>query len=682
MKIYIAIFILLISNLLHSEEKDTRALLLIEGGVSEISVSPDEKIWLTTGDGNIYYTENIYSNWHYGDKLFESEGKYKGNDPHFDRITFFNNDTAIISGYISANAENYPMNGYYFSENSGIDWELKKYVGKSWVYTTYFDSSGNGWMGCSDKELYYSSDYGATWETKIIPFKDSEWILGIHMLDNKIGYISSEKNEVLYSEDNWRSVSYLPSPRKQDNIKLRELRSGEKPNDKIYKWKNFILINQRNNIFYSDLNNIDWKVFPINIIDFELDKNNDKFYAITDSLKVIEFESPIEYKYLSESKLKNYPIDLKVVNSSVFIIDYSYNIYKVNEKEFVGTLPYTIDEDIPKPNVIRDGEDITWGAIDNHLYLSNNGWCYDWYREDVLNLYIADIFLIDDSTAILWDGRGNNYIYSLKDNSIKPYIYENPLNGFLKYPVESLSILSGCLRCDLEKYEIMNFVATENDNLVSESYIKYDRIKPYFKSIIEVVELKELLKEINMYPNRVPTINEFNITEENKSEFINDIEGIISSEYWVRKEEGLSILLYYNIENNFRNVIENVETYDTNQIKKSLDLYYDRWVHYPSRFYFYFVNTNSDTLFFSQSSYASSPWYLPWDVKYKGKHFYSYNIEISKLINNVIPEEFNGKEAFDNIFLLTGLAGYKYRETNQPYSREWYEEMRILLRQH
>jgi hypothetical protein len=60
----IYILVLFFATTALGQTKDRRAELDIQGRIQEISVSPDEKIWLVTLAGNIYYTNNIDSNWH------------------------------------------------------------------------------------------------------------------------------------------------------------------------------------------------------------------------------------------------------------------------------------------------------------------------------------------------------------------------------------------------------------------------------------------------------------------------------------------------------------------------------------------------------------------------------------------------------------------------------------------
>ena len=99
--IYILLF--LATTTVFGQPKDRRAVLGIGGRVNEISVSPDEKIWLVTALGNVYYTVNMDSIWHEKKTTAESTEKFGFGDGNLQRISFFNRDTAIMTGYLSEN---------------------------------------------------------------------------------------------------------------------------------------------------------------------------------------------------------------------------------------------------------------------------------------------------------------------------------------------------------------------------------------------------------------------------------------------------------------------------------------------------------------------------------------------------------------------------------------------------
>ncbi|MFZ4477090.1 MAG: WD40/YVTN/BNR-like repeat-containing protein, partial [Saprospiraceae bacterium] len=187
MKNAIYLFALLFTTTVFGQTKDRRAAIYIEGRVDEISVSPDEKIWLVTALGNTYYTNRIDSNWHYGKPVFKSTEELDSDHPGLDRISFFNKDTAIMTGYISVEKKGHNNNGFYLTQDGGANWKLLDYGGNSCIYTAYTDKQGNAWLGGQSKEIYYSGDFGQHWKTLKLPFKRSDRIYGIYMTDSMHG---------------------------------------------------------------------------------------------------------------------------------------------------------------------------------------------------------------------------------------------------------------------------------------------------------------------------------------------------------------------------------------------------------------------------------------------------------------------------------------------------------------
>ena len=82
MKYLIILLTIYTGTRLMGQTRDRRAELKIEGRVNEISMSPDEKIWLATAMGYTYFTQNIDSNWHYGSPIFQPSDEFGFDNPH------------------------------------------------------------------------------------------------------------------------------------------------------------------------------------------------------------------------------------------------------------------------------------------------------------------------------------------------------------------------------------------------------------------------------------------------------------------------------------------------------------------------------------------------------------------------------------------------------------------------
>lgn len=660
------ILTLILATIAFGQTKDRRAELDIQGRVNEISVSPGEKIWLVTAIGKTYFTDNIDSNWHYGKPIFHSNDELGLGDPHLERISFFNKDTAILTGYISVSKEKYKKNGYYLTKDAGKTWKLLGYGGDSWIYTIYSDKNGNAWMGGLQKELYYSNDFGHSWTTIKLPYKSSDRTYGINMSNSKSGIASSDHNEIITTEDNWKNVAHLKTPLDQKKYQPDES-SGyiDDRISKILKWNSYIVVNQNGHIFYSDANNIEWKPFNVAIVDFEIDLDSKKLFAVTDSLKIISFSTPTEFQPLTNKRLSGFPIDIKVVNHSLYIVSNGYEVYKANERGLVHVIPYTTDKKISEPSIVKKFSKLTWGISGNQIYLAEDSQ-QDWYRENTLEFGVEDFILLSDSVAILWDGAKNNYLYTLNDHSTKIYFPVDPIKSFLASPIKYFSINSGSQGCFHSVNNEVRYERSDDSTFTTSSLSvnHYKDKKPStFKNKVNSNLLSTVLISINSNPSATPSLKDFQITEKDKKNYLTLVDKQLKSketDYLSRKKK-INKEFYYSVP-------AMLDTLNSSIIKTILNQR-EGWTSTTSNWFtIQIVNQNSDTLNISRNYYVTTlPWNLPWKFDFKGLNFNCYNVEFSRFINSCIPDNFMDKEVFDNRMLIMQIADYLYNKPLRPH---------------
>lgn len=667
MKNFLFLIILFLATSVFGQTKDKRAELDVIGRVNEISVSPDGKLWLVTAVGKKYYSNNIDSTWHYEKQQYSA-----GVDdlyifaPHLNRISFFNKDTAILTGYISFDIKGNEKNGYFLTKDGGQTWELRNYGGNSWIYTICNDHEGNAWMGGLEKELYYTSDYGISWKTKKLPYKKSDRTYGLFMSDAENGIASSEANEILITDNNWKTTKHISTPFDQekykevDNYGYIDTRISE-----IIFWKNFIVVNQNGHFFYSNKKSIDWISFPFKIVDFELDIESQLLYVVSDSLKVFSFSDPEHFQLLNDEKLSAYPLDMKFSNGSLYTITYDNQVYKINKNEMKKTMLFTTDHAIPDPDVIIRGKKLSWGANGNHLYILDYN-DFDWYRENVFDFVISSILLQNDSVAILWDGFRNNYIYSLKDHSLKIYNPETPLKSFLSFPVKSFTINSGSQGCFHLFYDIVTYERV-NDSIFTNSTISSidEYIEPSttpkdtstFKYSPTTSALSNLLTIINSNVSAIPSLKDFQITDQDKKNFL------ISVDERIKREENEYVNGKKVNKEFYYSIIDALDTLGNDFISEFLNQKEQRYSTTSNWFTIQIINENNDTIKISREYYLESlPWNLPWKFEYKGQNFNCYSIDFSRFIDACTPEKFMDKELFDNRALIMSIADYLWEK--------------------
>lgn len=655
------IFIILIFLVatVYGQTKDRRAELGIDGRVNEISISPDEKIWLVTAIGNIYYTNDIDSNWHYGQSIFQSTNEFGLDRPHLERISFFNKDTAIMTGYISVNKDDNSKNGLYFTKDGGNSWTLLDYGGDSWIYDSFIDKNGNAWIGGSSGYIYYSKDFGQHWEKLNSPYNSNSRMHRIFMYNSHEGIAGALHNEIYTTSDNWKTNKKISTPFDQKKY-INDDNYSDDRIEKILFWNNYIVVNQNGNIFYSEANKIDWKSFTVKVVDFELDNETKKIFAITDSLEIISFSTPEDFHLVSKKTILGFPIDIKVVNHSLYVISSEYEVYKINEKGYTHVIPYTIDKKIDEPRIVQKGKRLIWGIDGKQIYLAEDS-NYDWFRENVLEFEVDDFMLLNDSIAILWDGVKNNYLYSLHNHTSKIYYPNSPIKSLLDFPIKSFSINSGSGGCYHYSNNEVIYERVDDKTFTTTAvnvYNYHDKERITFNNKVNSKQLLNILASINSNPAKIPSLKEFEITERDKKNYISLVDNQLKNKDtdYLSGKKKINKTFYYSVP-------KMLDTLNDAIIQHILDQHEGTWSTTRNWFTIQIVNQNNDTLNVSRKYYVNTlPWNLPWKCEYKGLNFNCYNIAFSRFINSCIPDDFMYKEVFDNRILIMQIADYLYNK--------------------
>lgn len=658
MKYGIFMFSLFMACALNGQTRDRRALLDINGRVEEISVSPNEEIWLVSATGHAYYTKSIDSNW-ITDRSLSKKNNEEYCHQSYERISFFDKDTAILTGYISAVDTGYNprKDGYYRTTDAGKTWNLMDYGGNSWIYTICTSDQGHAWMGGLSKQVFYTNDYGRSWTTKQLPYSSSDRTYGISMRSSGIGVASSDNNEIVATADNWSSVTHLPTPLDQNLIQVNEgVQSIDNRISKIALWNDFIIVKQAGRVFITSRHHISWAPFHHNIYDFAIDANTQKLFAVKSDLTVLAFTTPSAFNYLKSVALSCLPEDVKAVNNCLFALCLNNEVYKVSESSFVRTLPYTLDFAIPEPEFAMRSGEMKWGVSGDQIYMAEDD-SSGWYRDNVLGFYVNGCKQISDSVAILWDGYNTNYLYSIYDRTVTVYVPTLSLSDFISSQMASLSISSVSSGCFNHDDDIVVYNRTKDGTLQStNASIRRKTNSKYFRfrNSIRVDSLHRALDDINSSPATIPSIRNFRITSLDRSNYLKMVDERIKNneKYNEFAESSFDKSFFYSVPNMLDSLPDSILT----QVLSSRERFASTSSNTMT---VKLVNNNGDTLFATRHSYSHGyPWNLPWKIEYKGLVFANYSIEFSRFINSCIPDGFLGKEVFDNRMLIMKIANY------------------------
>lgn len=650
--------------------RDYRAVLDVRGRMNEISVSPNGRIWLTTLLGNLYYANTPGTNWHYGSLTGEVKRKDEKDywkidfrAPDLDRITFFNNDTAILSGFIYGDTAKEKHGGYYRTTDGGRTWELRDFGGDQWIYDAVADRDGHAWMVTSEKTIYYSDDFGLHFKQLLLnEIKESfnaDWILVISMRDARHGVIGTKSNELLLTDDNWQTARKIPTPLDQELVTATDDRYHDDRIQKVLLWNDFILVKQLGETFYTSRESITWQPLPHKVFDFALDPNSNRLMAVGDNRHAYVFTTPTQGSRLSEDSLpKYYPIDIKAVDGRAYMLMADGTLFLADHDGLRQQILYTTDHPIEEPWLTAKGKSLTWGADGHHLYLSEKKSRKRWYREAVTPFYVHSIKLLEDSTIVLWDGQ-DNHCYSLRSHTMKPYFPKEPLRDFLSAPVIKFTIQAGSQGCFHYMGSSITYNTTPRDSLFEattvakvESWERNDSVVTGYT--VSKSRIFNLLNEINTHPDRLPNLGEFQISDSDIQHYLDLVDTILN-------------MGKYSFERRFpdsdgplyKSVPMRLQEIDSLALREILNTDEGFTSTTSCWFAVEFVNQNRDTLRLESDYYDTPwPWYIPWLVYYKGIYFQCYSLDFSRQLERLLPEDFFGRDGFDNTLLLMRIGDY------------------------
>lgn len=637
-------------------KKDTRAEFPLDPGIREISVSPDETIWIVSDDGPVYYTNSIDESWHNAGTF--AQDTYYVDRVGLGRISFFNKDTAILSGSIGNN-ETRDLNGIYRTVNGGRNWTLIDFQGDDRIFEVCVFENGNAWMGGSSGSIYFSKDFGETWTKLSSPFEEHTRIRSIFMVDENIGFAGAF-NTIYKTSDNWKTWTTIETP--QDQGMFNAAGSGNIRNTYIEKIRllgNTLIAGQNGRVFAADMDTTQWKPLPGNCRDFETDPLNQLIYAVDKDNRIIIVDKDGGYAYPENAVLEKDPMDMKTAKGSLYVIDRFENIYRINQHEFTKVRMYTRDFPIPEPPMVNKQGTIAVGTTGRDIYVSENSG-RDWYRQGISDFWLEGISLLDSGSALLWDGK-KNYRFDFADKTTTPYNPVKPLETFLKYPVKQFTIESGGSGCfGSEVYSIT--YSRREDSFVS-SRIAKGRKKSSYRNRIDADSLENILRAINNNPQYVSSIDECEISPEDRKNYLKRVSERL------KYHDNYSLHISKNDEAFYISMAEGIDTVDAGVIGKVLL----NWKGSVSTSFSWFriniINENYDTVQFKVTSYSShyGNWNLPWIVEYKGNHFACRDFAFSKFILECVPEDFLNMELFDKSLLINQAADYL--SGNDIYSR-------------
>lgn len=426
-KLIRGILLLLICNTLQAQQRDRLAELPVvcrNEWVTHTSVAPDGSLWMVTECGEIYRADDIRSPWH-----TLEVGELGSCGRTYENVVAFDRNTAVVVGNIW---------GYGFKRTStgGRLWDNVKYHSKKqlgeWFHPVWRGAEGRMWTASQDGYLAFSSDSGRTFTTlRDTAFDHKTGIDNIYMLTADSGYIVCSDKSLYSSSDNWRTFHRWATP-------------SDKGVSHVRPWKNFLIVYQDGKSYFATADKEpQWERTPLTLKDFEVDAANGMLWAIDDSRQVVLMEDINRWKPMGV----NAQSIIGVHNGRLYC-RVSGGVMRIDVDGVVENCPLLTDEhpiEVPE-HTLTNGK-FRWGHDGKSVYLQDRR---GWYRV-ARPLDIAGMTpdparkdrVIVMTEVSEWRMKETGKTFSVDaDGNVAPYTYRQPLADFVKPGLQSLEIMT------------------------------------------------------------------------------------------------------------------------------------------------------------------------------------------------------------------------------------------------
>lgn len=639
-------------------QSDYWARLSISGGVSELGISPSEKIWVATKAGNTYYTNKIGDLWYFG-PLGTKNPLSNTSRGIFERVSFFSEDILMISGFI--HGENSNQDFVLRSIDRGNTWEKVIFGKSSWIDAAYINDNGKAWMSGNSQLIYYSENYGETWKSfDKAGNENSLRFSTIHFAkDEKTGLFGSFWNVLYKTTDNCQSWEKLPTPLSQG--KYERLSKEDRPDiRKIRVFGNYYIINQQGRVFITKSNSIDWLYLP-NVADFEITEN-ENLYTINQDLSISLYNSDFYKSWQSEKTVENNPRAIGVRNNNLFVLTFE-SIYKINSIDFTVSQLFTNEIPIQEPYLKLQFEGEEYG-FENKDILHFDKKKKAWYHFMNVDFSIANASLFDSKIVLADRSLNNQYNFDPKEKSVNKYSLPESL--FSNLLVKELHFENGSQGCFHSNNSLRSYIK-KGDKFVVNKKTKSSKYLSRAISELNADKIEQIIEIIDKSRFEKVSLIDLKITDNEIKEF----KKFIDKEEQRIKKSGIDRFDFDNLYsfpgentdfNFYKSIADSLFTLSEEEINNAFWQAYGNWSTTTDWRRIIFVFQNGKKLIIENSDDKPNYLYSPWIVDFEGLKFRTNSILFGQQIDEITNGHFFKEIARDKNYAIFKIADYMYRK--------------------
>lgn len=396
-----------------SERQDSRGELDVVGDVSELSISPSGRLWLTTSVGESFWADAIDGDWQPGSLSVKRGERSEGNK--IDRITFFDASHAIATGYLGPRRDT-----LYRTSDGGQSWVPIDFGESEWIYDAHATTAGRAWIGGSRGNLLFTDDFGDSWSALTPPFDTSHRTHAIFMdRDGRSGVVGSVRNALKTTDDGGRTWSEIPTPLDQGKLPPPTVDDDDRIETVAFVGRQLVVA-QRGRVFHSARDAIAWQAFDPVLTAFDASPSGDEMVAVTADATVVRLTASLTQTVLAGGRrIEGAVRDVRIGGARVYLLGSGLGVHEVSDGGATFSHPLTSSHPTAQSRMLRvrrhDGT--WWGSTDFHIYNSDDGGA-GWHRVAQTPQRIAGFVPIDADRVLLWDGLELNRLFDRRTGEL------------------------------------------------------------------------------------------------------------------------------------------------------------------------------------------------------------------------------------------------------------------------
>lgn len=608
----------------------------------KLDVSPQEQLIVTSKGGEIAMADSIRGYWR--SVHVDRPGK-PVTGLHIERATFFNHDTGFISGFLPGSRGKYDI--IYRTTDFGKNWTAVELPQSGWADAASWLDNGEAWLTVAGNGMVHTTDFGATWDGTIMPqWGNGQRYTQLFFNQDREGITGSGWNIIMIHRPGASSWEKIPTPLDQHKYAKTDTKSRPAIND-VAIYKNYLLANQENMIFYSRKDTINWIPLP-DYNNFYTDAANTALYFRRDNNQFVKADEQLQPLFNYNTTATYY--DAVCRNASLFLLGEGEITQLKPDQQIITAGMYTTDSVDTTPDIIGDAGKKVYGISGNEIFVQNE-------EEDVWNHYLTlpirpeDISDIHINNFIIRCGakKDSLYTYNIRKRKALMKANKDVIRDFCRAGIKSIAFANGSQGCDEQRFNKLTFRKIKGGFKAVNLLPGQDTV-----TFIDKAPVLDFISNIPLLPGKKTTIQQLDFTGEDYAQCKNDI-----------------LALQQDINNNKLNIhvnnldfkkllamVDSVKTIDPASLNNMLLNMEDIISTTSFTKSLILVNRHNEMMTLYHSYYETyTPWAFPWEFSINGVRGMSNAIEIPRFIREVFPS-FLGNP--DKIAALHTLVKKRY----------------------